>query len=117
MANYRPNSPFSTALVLLEPTYTQINGVRKKSYPNIENGEMFFGSFKTYGGTETTENGIYSVIDTATVECWYRPDIKSDSGIAIAGTNRVYEVIGEPENIDMRNQYLRFSVRSVKGGA
>lgn len=116
-ASYKPNAPFSTALILLIPTYLRHNGVRQKNFPDVEDGILFFGSFKTYGGTETTENGIFSVLDTATVECWFRPDISSDCRIAIAGTNRVYDVFGEPENIDVRNQYLRFTVRAVKGGA
>lgn len=117
MTAYKPNAPFSTPLVLLVPTYANISGVRKKTYPAVENGILFFASFKTYGGTETTVNGVYSVEDTANIECWYRPDITSACRIAFAGTNRIYEIVGEPENIDMRNQYLRFKVRIVKGGA
>ncbi len=117
MSNYRPSAPFSTALVLLIPeAYSQGIGVWRKEYPDIANGEKFFGSFRTFGGTETTVNGIYAIEDTATVECWYRPDITSGCRIAIAGTDRVYEIVGDPENIEMRNQYLRFNVRRVKGG-
>ena len=118
MATYKPNAPFSTALKLLAPIGSGMSlGVPVREYPDIEDGETFFASFKTYGGTEREVNGLYSIEDTAIVECWYRPDITSDCRVAIAGTERVYEVIGEPENIDLRNQYLRFRVRRVKGGA
>lgn len=118
MTSYKPNAPFSTAMRLLIPTtYTNINGVRKKSFPEINEGDIFFCSFKTYGGTELNVNGVYSVEDTANIECWYRDDITSACRVAVAGTNKVYEIVGEPENIDMRNQYLRFKVRIVKGGA
>lgn len=117
MTAYRPNAPFSTAMQLLVPTYSNINGVRKKTFPSVEDGELIYCSFKSYGGTEMNVNGVYSVEDTANIECWYRPDITSACRVALAGTNRVYEIIGEPENIDMRNQYLRFKVRIVKGGA
>lgn len=117
MAMYRPSLPFSTALMLLVPTYTTVNGVKKKTYPTVENGVLFYGSFKTYGGTETTVNGVYSVEDTANIETWFRPDITSGCRIAVAGTNAIYDVVGEPENLDMRNQFLKFKVNRVKGGA
>jgi hypothetical protein len=72
-------------------------------------------SFKTFGGTESTVNEKLVVIDTANIETWYRPDIFSSSQIQF-GEKR-YEVIGEPENINMKNQYLKFKIRGVKGGA
>lgn len=112
---YKPTSPFSVALLLYSPIYANISGVRKKTYPNT--GETFFGSFKTYGGTETTVNGIYSIMDTADIETWYNPDIRSDCRVQVAGTDKVYEVVGEPENIEMRNQFMKLKVRRVKGGA
>lgn len=115
--NYRPSAPFNVPLVLLIPTYTTVSGVRKKTFPEIADGILFNGSFKSYGGTERDVNGIYSIEDTANVQTWYRPDIKSGCRVAIAGTNAVYDILGEPENIDMRNQYLVFKVSRVKGGA
>lgn len=117
MARYRPSNPFDTPLRLLIPTYTTQSGVKRKTFPSVESGSLFFGSFKTYGGTERDVNGIYSVEDTANIETWYRPDIKSGCAVAIAGTSAIYEIIGEPENIEMRNQFLKFKVTRVKGGA
>lgn len=117
MQAYKPNAPFSTPLRLLIPTYTKVNGVKKKSFPAIEDGVLFYGSFKTFGGTERNVNGIYSVEETANVECWYDPQITAACRIALADTGAVYEVIGDPENIDMRNQYMKFKVTRVKGGA
>lgn len=114
---YRPSLPFSVPLVLLVPTVTNVSGVRKKTFPAVADGLPFYGTFKTYGGTERDVNGVYSIEDTANIETWYRPDIKSDCRIAIAGTDAVYDVIGEPENIEMRNQFLVFKVSRVKGGA
>lgn len=114
---YRPSLPFTTALVLLIPTTTKVSGVDKKTFPAIASGKSFFGSFKTYGGTEHDVNGVYSVEDTAIIETWYRPDVTSGCRIAVAGTNAVYDVLGEPENIEMRNQFLKLKVSRVKGGA
>lgn len=85
--------------------------------PDVANGVMIYGTFKTYGGTEKTVDGIYSISDTAVVETWYRPDIKSDCIIALADTGEKFEILNEPENIDRRNQFLKFKVQRIKGGA
>ncbi len=117
MAAYRPKLPFSTPLYLLVPTYAPSKGVQVKKYPEPNREMLIYASFRTFGGTETMENDIYSVIDTASVETWYRPDIASGCRVMRAADGAVYEIIGEPENIEMRNQFLKFKVRRVKGGA
>ena len=116
-AQYRPNLPFSVPLVLLKPTTTKVAGVRTKVLPELKDGILFYGTFKTYGGTELTVNGIYSLEDTADVETWFRPDITSECVVALADTGAKYQIISEPENIDRRNQFLKFKVQRVKGGA
>lgn len=115
--NYRPNLPFSVPLLLLKPTYTKSGGVRVPVYSANADGILIYGTFKTYGGTDQNVNGVYSVIDTADVETWYRPDITSDCLIALADTGERYEILGVPENIDRRNQFLKIKVQRVKGGA
>ena len=115
MSNYSPNYPFNVPMLLFVPTYEKVKGVNKKVYP--EDGELFFGSFKTYGGTDTTKDGILSVVDTASIETWYRPDIKSDCLIRLAETGDTYEILGKPENINMRNQFIKLKVQGISGGA
>ena len=117
MANYRPSLPFATALIVLIPTYSKVGGVRTKVLPDLKDGIKIFGTFKTYGGTEKTVDGLYSISDTAVIETWYRPDITSDCVIAVAGTDAKYEILNEPENIERRNQFLKFKVQRIKGGA
>ena len=128
MSNYRPTIENPIPLVLLVPTYKKVSGVAKKKYPTIKEAlnilddkgnsiNLFFGSFKTYGGTEKNVNGVYSIEDTANIETWYKPDIKANCRIAVANTEAIYDILGEPENINMRNQFLKFKVKRVKGGA
>lgn len=117
MASYKPSAPFSVPMVLLIPTYSTDYGVDSKTFPTIKDGIPFNGSFRTFGGTERNVNGLYSIENTATIETWYRPDIKSKCRVGLPQTGEVYEILGEPENIDMRNQYLVFKVLQVKGGA
>lgn len=114
---YRPTIPFTTALIVLKPNVENVQGVRTKTLPDTAEGFQINGAFRTYGGTESSVDGVYSIIDTADVETWYRPDITSDCFIRMANNGALYEIIGEPENIEMRNQFLKFKVRRVKGGA
>lgn len=109
---YRPREPFTTPVQLFNPTYKTVKGVTVKTYP--EQGELIFCSFKTYGGTESSVNDQLSVVDTANIETWYRPDITSASMIKLGA--KEYEVLGVPEDIEQRHQFLKFKVRGVSGG-
>lgn len=100
---------------LLIPEWKEINGVRKKVFPKPEDGVLFFGDFRTFGGTETTVNGVLSVEDTATIDTWYMPEITSDCHVALMNGMREYSIIGEPENIEERFQFMKFKVKRVKG--
>lgn len=115
MADFKPAFPFSTPIELYIPTYTMSKGVQIKSFPKT--GIRLNCSWKTYGGTETTTNDLFTVLDTAIVETWYRPDIKADCIIKLIPTGQEYEIIGNPENIQMRNQFIKLKVRAVEGGA
>lgn len=109
--SYRPSEPYCTPVELLNPTYETVKGVTKKVYALVDTINC---SFKTYGGTEGVVNDQLTVVDTANVETWYRPDITSASQIRLGA--KVYEVMGEPEDIEQRHQFLKFKVRGVKGG-
>lgn len=114
MANYRPSGPFNVPMFLFIPTYTTAKGSSKKNYP--KNGELIFGSFRTFGGTEKVVNDTLAIENTAVVETWFRPDIKADCQLEDVNGLR-YEILGAPENINQRNQYLKFKIRAIRGGA
>lgn len=113
----RPNkaAEMTTPLVLQQPTIRKVNGVNVKKYTDIPG--VMMANFATYGGTEQIVNGVLSIIDTATVTCWYNPEITAGCRVKRLPDNAVYEIMGEPENIEMRNMFLVFKVRRVKGGA
>ena len=115
---YRPDDsndmkvPF-VLLTVIE--YEKIKGVSQpKSY---EEKGIIYCSFKTYGGTEKVINGRYSIIDTANVCTWFRTDIQSDSRLKRLSDNALFEIMNEPENIEMKNQFLKFKVQRIKGKA
>lgn len=116
MADFKPSMPYSVAIKLYIPTYTTSKGVQYKTYEETDAVQLNC-SFKTYGGTERTTNNAFVVEDTAVVETWYRADIKPDCKIKVLATGDEYEIIGKPENINMRNQFIRFKVKAIEGGA
>lgn len=109
---YKPDLPYNTPVELFN--ITEVKTVRGVDVPQYSKTADIFCKFRSYGGTESTSNGVLTVEDTANVETWYRPDIIASSRIKLA--NKVYEVMGEPENIEQRNQIIKLKVRSVRGG-
>ena len=110
---YRPAQPFNVAFMLLNPTYEKIQGKNIAKYP--DEGEIIYCSFKTFGGTQTDNNGILAIKDTADIETWYRPDLQSDSRLKRMVDGKTFEMLGEPEDIEYRHQFLKFKVERLRG--
>lgn len=114
MANYKPSGPFNVPMFLFVPTTTNAKGSSKNTYPDT--GKLIYCTFRTFGGTEKVVNDTLVIENTAIVETWFRPDIKADCQIEDSNGFR-YEILGTPENINQRNQYLKFKIRAIRGGA
>ena len=113
---FRPTAAaqMATPCMLQVPAHSNVLGVVKKTYADAE---QFNCNWKSYGGTEVVNNDVLTIEDTATLVCWYNPQIKADCRIKRLTDGAVYEVISEPENIEQRNMILQFKVQRVKGGA
>lgn len=114
--SFKPSAPFTTVLIVLKPTYTKVGGVPYKVLPDLADGFKINASFRSFGGTEKNVDGLIAIDDTADVQTWYRPDITSDCVVLNPQTNVKYEILNDPENIEMRNQFLKFKVQRIKGG-
>ena len=115
---YRPPqaAEMTTPLILQIPASSgSYLGVRTKEGFTDARG-VVFANFKTYGGTDYTVDGVREIEDTAQVVCWYRPDLQSNCRIKRAEDGAVFEILGEPEDIEQRHQFLSFKVRRIKGG-
>lgn len=113
----RPQEPFTTRMKLLIPTYEYSHGEETKEYPNFEEGIDINVSFKTYGGTEIKEkdkNGLLVVIDTVSIMTWYDSRITSDCRLALSEKEQ-YDIVGAPENVSMRNQFMKFKIQRISG--
>jgi len=113
--SFKPSAPFNVPMKLLKPTSERVQGAVKKAYTPPNESDLIYGSFRTFGGVENVQDGIYTLINTATIDTWYRPDITADCRLYICNNEQIYEIISDPENIEMRNQYLQFKVRKVGG--
>lgn len=114
---YRPAeaAQMTTAMRLQVCTMSSSYGVNTKTWTDATG--VIMANFKTYGGTEKVDNNVLAIEDTAQIVCWYRPDIQSNCRLVRLSDGAAFEILGEPENIEMRNQFLKFKVRRIKGGA
>ena len=114
---YKPAVPFSVAMKLLVPVTVQQLGVVKKTFSKPEDSELFWGSFRTFGGIENTRDDVVTTINTAVIDTWYKPSIKADCMVYICDTGETYDIISDPEDINLRHQYMQFKVQKVGGKA
>lgn len=120
MSRFKPAAPFVTPMYILNPTYKTVKGVRSQQYPdpaNLTDDDLIFATFRSYGGTDTQSDDLVVVEKTGYVDTWYRPDIVSSTRLHIIPTGDTYEILGDPENIEMRNQFLKIRVRKIGGAA
>ena len=118
MSGYKPAAPFTTPIYILEPTVKMVKGVKQKVYPDpstLGDDALIFGTFRSFGGTDVTQDGVLTVEATGYIDTWYRPDITSKCRLYMIQTGEAYEIMGDPENIEMRNQYLRIRVQKIGG--
>lgn len=109
---FKLSGPLVTPATLQNPTYETAYAVETKEYKTVD---TIFITFRTFAATESNVNDLVSVENTAVVETWYREDITSNSRLIVNGNT--YEVVGSPEDISVRHQYLVFRVRQIKGAA
>lgn len=106
---------FNTVIKIVKRSETEVNGAPKFAYDDTPTFTCAC-EWKGKGGDESVNGDAVTHIDTAEVTMWYRPEIKiSDRVLLNADTKLVYEIITPPENIEMRNKFLKFKVERVGG--
>ena len=108
--SYTIQERYTTPCRMLIPKLSKINGVVSKEYTN---GELFFASVKSYGGTDTTINNVYVIEDTLNIETFYREDIKSDCQLELLDDNSKWEILNTPEQIDREKKIITFKVKRI----
>lgn len=110
---YKLNRSLTTKFMILNTISSEkVNGRIVYTYP--ESTEEFINaSFVTYGGTETYINDVLTIIETGDIETWFRPDINSITRLQRVEDSKIFKVLGDPEDIEFRHQYLKFKVESL----
>ena len=110
---YQPQVPFNVPFKHLKRELKKVNGVNQETF--VEGEDVFFCSAKSYGGTEKTVNGVLVIEDTWVIDAWYNPDFRKGDKIRFRDDDTEYEILASPENINRRNQYMRFKVVGIGG--
>lgn len=109
---------FQVPLYVIVPAVRDDQGKPIKDYDNPVARFLIFASFKTYGGTETTNNGVIQVLETAEVMTAYDPRISSLCRIELAECpGEIFDIIGAPEDLERSHEVHKFKVQRVGGGA
>lgn len=103
---------YFTPCKVLTPTEKRVNGCIVKTY---EEGDVFFASVKSYGGTETILNNVYVIQDTLSIETFFREDIKSNCKIRLLDENSDWEILNTPEMINREKKIITFKVKRING--
>ena len=82
-------------------TYTEVGTVR--------------GKFKQKGTAETTANGLTIINEKTTFITWFKADFAAADILTINGVD--FEIIGTPENVEMRSRYAVLTLERISGGA
>lgn len=111
---YKPANirEFVTPAIHKKPTTTEKNGRLEKGYEQVG---TLRGKYKQKGTTEKLVNGLTVVVTNTTFTTWFKKDLEAKDVLEINGIN--YEIIGEVENVEMRNRYAVLTLEKVSGGA
>lgn len=103
---------FVTAATLNKVVEVEVNGRPTKQKEAVKN---LRGKFKQKGTSEINANGLIVVSNKTTFTTWYSPDIKANDILTINGVD--YQIIGDPENVEMRGRYTVLNLEKISGGA
>ena len=111
---YKPANirEFVTPAVHKKATSKTVNNRTSKKI--IEVG-IIRGKFKQKGTAETNANGLTVINEKTTFTTWYKADFAAADILTIGGVD--FQVIGEPENVEMRNRYAVLTLERISGGA
>lgn len=111
---YKPANirEFITPAVHKKATSETVNGRTRKTYTVAGTVR---GKFKQKGTAETTANGLTVINEKTTFITWFKADFEAKDILTINGAD--FEIIGTPENVEMRNRYSVITLERIDGGA
>lgn len=111
---YKPANirEFVTPAVHKKATEITVDNQPSKVYTEVGTVR---GKFKQKGTAETNANGLTLINEKTTFITWYKADIMAADILTIGGVD--FEIVGQPENVEMRNRYMVLTLERISGGA
>lgn len=111
---YKPANirEFITPAVHKKATSQLVDGRTVKGFTEVGTVR---GKFKQKGTAETNANGLTVINEKTTFITWFKADFAAADIITIGGVD--FEIVGNPENVEMRNRYAVLTLERVSGGA
>lgn len=111
---YKPANirEFITPAIHKKATSATVNGRTQKTFTEV--GKVR-GKFKQKGTAETTANGLIVLNEKTTFTTWFKADFAAADILTIGGID--FEIIGQPENVEMRGRYAVLTLERISGGA
>lgn len=103
---------FKTLAIHKKPMNETVNGRTRQTY--VESGKLK-GLFKLKGTSEINANGVLVVNDKTSFITWWKTDLASGDILNINGVD--YQIIGTPENVELRGRYAIIQLEKIGGGA
>jgi hypothetical protein len=112
--HYKPKMPFDIAFKLWIPSSSMELGVKKKTFTE---GPTFMASMRTYTSNKNDSDDVYTPYVSTIIDTWYNPLIKADCEVELLETGERYSIETEPENVEMRHQWMQLRIRKIGGRA
>lgn len=112
MNDYKSQGPYDVYIQVLKKNTVKKGGVTVDTY---EPGKRFWCSCIQYNTSETNFTDLKTNQAEWTVETYYTSYIQAGDKIKVLMTDEIYAIKGRPENVRMRNKYLKFKMVLVDG--
>lgn len=103
-----------TQITLQRSTLTKhTSGALVESWANVSSNPTVYAKITYAHGPESVSNDAMKSVSRARVLIRYRADIDASHAILLNGKR--WRIIGTPDNIQNRNEYLEFQVELIEG--
>lgn len=103
-----------TRVTLLTPTIAKdAGGAQVPTYADFATNPNVWAKVVFAHGQEAVASAAAKDVQRVTLTIRYRSDVNATTAVRLNGA--VWQMIGTPDNIQNRNQYLEFQAELVKG--
>jgi SPP1 family predicted phage head-tail adaptor len=103
-----------TKITLLKPAASKdAGGAQKVTYSDFTSNPNVYAKVTFAHGQESVSTEAMKSVQRVTVMIRYRSDVNAACAVRLNGA--AWQIIGTPDNIQNRNEYMEFAAELVKG--